>query len=539
MWRSLINRFGLKLNPHKNIPPVAPTLKQEWQGVLGILALIFFLDRFSTYIVYISFGGFVYLLAIVFVACRAGLRSALGGCVLLVAYSWIVYHYPISAIGHDKSKATAAVIGTAIFFPVFAITAGVVQNKLRAAAIREYEAREVAHSESEHRKIAEAELWASEEMRHLIINSSVDAVIGLADDGVITMWNPNAEKLFGWTQSEATGSHVADRVFAPETPGEDMRDVRRFFEPGQGALLRRQIEFLAQTKSGDEVSVEFYIADHKTDSGSIYIVFARDISDRKRAEQAIHELNSKLEERVADRTAQLEAANSELIGFTYSVSHDLRAPLRAIVSNSRIVCEEAKGALDEETYGYLKRLESNALKMSDLIENLLHFARIGQVALNKQEVDLSALADGIARELQTHRDGSIVVQPGMVVKGDPEMIKMVMFNLMENAWKYVLPNQFPKIEVGATESGAFFVRDEGIGFDMKYADKVWEPFERLHRDSEYPGTGIGLANSKRIIVRHGGKMWAESAPGEGTTMYFEIREEEPVRTGKKRARYAS
>jgi signal transduction histidine kinase len=132
------------------------------------------------------------------------------------------------------------------------------------------------------------------------------------------------------------------------------------------------------------------------------------------------------------------------------------------------------------------------------------------------------MASDIGEELKSKKEGTIDVQRGLVVQGDPEMIKMILFNLIENAWKYVLPNQAPVVEVGSTPEGAIYVRDHGIGFDMRYVDKVWEPFERLHRDSEFPGTGIGLANSKRIVTRHGGRMWTESKPGVGTTMYFEL-----------------
>ncbi len=480
-------------------------------------------------------AGLIYLFAIVFVACWAGLRSAIAGCVLLIAYVWVVYTYPISEFGKDHAMFSRAIISTAVIYPLFAVVAGVVQNRLRNAAIREFDARAAADSESEHRRIVEAELWSSEEMRRLIVESSGDAIIGMSEQGAITVWNPNAQKLFGWTQAEAIGWHVSQRILTPGSRKELNVGLQRFFETRDGPYLRTHVELVAQRKSGAEILVELYIADHKTDKGTIYIGFVRDISDRKRAEQAIHILNSRLEERVAERTAQLEAANDELIGFTYSVSHDLRAPLRAIVSNSRIVCEDAKDSVDEKTLERLKRLELSALKMSELIENLLQFARIGQIALKCQEVDLSAMAQSISNDLQAVKQGSVSVQPEMVLQGDPEMIKMVLFNLMENAWKYTQSEHSPEVEVGATSDNVFFVRDHGIGFDMQYVDKIWEPFERLHRDSEYPGTGIGLANSRRIIARHGGRMWAEAAPGKGTTIYFQLPDARTVTADKRRA----
>jgi signal transduction histidine kinase len=137
-------------------------------------------------------------------------------------------------------------------------------------------------------------------------------------------------------------------------------------------------------------------------------------------------------------------------------------------------------------------------------------------------VDLSSIANHVGTELKALRDGTLIVRPGILVQGDPELLELVLVNLMENAWKYVLPDQPPHVEVGITQDGAVFVRDQGVGFDMKYVEKVWEPFERLHKESDYPGTGIGLANSKRVIDRHGGRIWTESAPGKGTTVYFTV-----------------
>ncbi|HWD40769.1 MAG TPA: ATP-binding protein, partial [Fimbriimonas sp.] len=193
-----------------------------------------------------------------------------------------------------------------------------------------------------------------------------------------------------------------------------------------------------------------------------------------------------------------------------------------IVANSRMVYEDTRDKLDSENSERLKRLETSALNMARLIEDLLQFARIGQVALHVRDIDLTAMANEIAKHLQSMKQGSVIVQEGMVTRGDPEMIRMVLFNLMENAWKYTPPEKTPEVEVGSTHDRKFFVRDHGVGFDMRYVDKIWEPFERLHRETEYPGTGIGLANSKRIVTRHGGKMWAESAVGQGTTVYFQL-----------------
>lgn len=257
---------------------------------------------------------------------------------------------------------------------------------------------------------------------------------------------------------------------------------------------------------------------------------ARDETDRerqkRRAADAEHvarleALNSSLEERVAERTRELEIANRELLGFTHSVSHDLRAPLRSIVSNSRIVLGEAEGILPDHLVDRLVRLEQSALKLSKQIDCLLQYARIGQAEMERQGVDVSDLAAKIAEQLKVAQPGSIEIEAGLTVEGDPQMVELVLQNLLENAWKYVAPGDQPCVEVGQSQ-GALFVKDHGIGFDMVYAERIWAPFERLHRDDQYDGTGIGLANCRRIIERHGGRIWAESSPGQGAAFFFDF-----------------
>ncbi|HWD37806.1 MAG TPA: PAS domain S-box protein, partial [Fimbriimonas sp.] len=304
-----------------------PTVAQEWIAFLALIPLIIVFDRLSVYKFFQGTFGLVYLLAIVWAACWAGLRAAIGGCLLIIAYVYLVFHFPISPNGRDQSKALGSIISTAIVYPIFAVIAGVVQNRMREAAIREFDARQAAESEAQQRRIAEAELWASEETRRLIVDCSIDAIVGFSSDGIITVWNPNAEKLFGWTQEEAIGHHLRERILLPKQRSKAESGLQRLLHFDEEPNLRTHIELLAATKTGGEISIEIYIADQRVETGSLYIMFVRDISDRKRAEKEIRDLNASLEGRVAERTAQLEAANNELTGFTYSVSHDLRAPL--------------------------------------------------------------------------------------------------------------------------------------------------------------------------------------------------------------------
>jgi len=514
--------------PQKVGRPLRTPSQRDWQGLGLFLALILVTDRLSNAIpVLRPLDSLVYLVAILFIGCWAGLRSALGSCALLLAYAWAIYHfYPISAVARDPKFKTAALIFTATVYPPFAILGGAVHAIVRRAANRELSARAEAERDSAQLRVAQAELWASEEMRRLIVDSSLDAVIGVAPDGTIAIWSPNAERLFGWTRAETVGSPAVSHVLSAEEDGGDALDLSHL---ERQSLLGRQFEATLLTKARAAVSVELHVVQHQTEGGTMHIIFARDVGERKRAEQVIRNLNADLkslnaglEERVADRTRQLQTANDELIGFSYSVSHDLRAPLRAIVANSRIISEEVGGKLGAETLLRLQRLEANALQMARLIDDLLRYARIGQVGLVPSEIDISSVARRIAEELAVARMGSITIQPGIAAKGDPAMIEMVLRNLIENAWKYVRPGEAPQVEIGTTSEGAIFVRDHGVGFNMEYVEKIWAPFERLHLESEYPGTGIGLANCKRIVQRHGGEIWAESVRGEGTTIYVAL-----------------
>lgn len=237
-------------------------------------------------------------------------------------------------------------------------------------------------------------------------------------------------------------------------------------------------------------------------------------------QREILRLNASLEERVSERTRELEAANREMEGFTYSVSHDLRAPLRAIISTSMIVMEEAEGQLTPELQNLLMRQAAAARRMGVLIDDLLKLSRIARQEMRVQAVDLSLLAREVADELVA--DGCpdcFEIEADLMARGDPLLLRFVLLNLLENACKFS-PNG-GVVDVGR-QNAEFFVRDEGIGFDMAYANKLFLPFERLVNDADYPGTGIGLANVHRIIQRHGGKIRAESEPGQGATFYFTL-----------------
>jgi PAS domain S-box-containing protein len=244
---------------------------------------------------------------------------------------------------------------------------------------------------------------------------------------------------------------------------------------------------------------------------------SRDITERKQAEEELQ--NSNL---------QLDAANKELEAFSYSVSHDLRAPLRSIDGFSQALLEDYGNQIPEQGRQYLNRVRNAAQHMAELIDDLLNLSRVTRTPMKSETVDLSALAEKITNDLQhtePERQATISITPGLTAKGDAQLLYIVLMNLLGNAWKFTSKKEDPRIEFGTeadTDLTTFFVRDNGAGFDMTYADKLFGAFQRLHSMEEFPGTGIGLATVKRIISRHGGKVWAESESGTGTTFYFTL-----------------
>jgi light-regulated signal transduction histidine kinase (bacteriophytochrome) len=269
-------------------------------------------------------------------------------------------------------------------------------------------------------------------------------------------------------------------------------------------------------------------------------VFDCDISDRCQREEARGEINAQLERRVMERTAELQSANQELEAFCYSVSHDLRAPLRAIRGFAKAVIEDYQTVLDETGKDYLQRVCAATERMNHLIDDLLSLSRVTRTQMQRQPVNLSKMARAIATELQeTQRDRPVRFKfaEGLLADGDPHLLQVMLENLLGNAWKFTSKTAHACIEFGisippvlppgkrspsTSNKVIYFVRDNGAGFNMNYADKLFAPFQRLHKTSEFEGTGIGLATVARIVQRHGGQVWATSEVNQGATFYFTL-----------------
>jgi PAS domain S-box-containing protein len=334
--------------------------------------------------------------------------------------------------------------------------------------------------------------------------------------------------MFGYPRAEAIGRHV-DALIIPSTLLQVYRDgLAQYLILGAGSLIGRPIELTARRANGAELAIELGITPIAASNPPLYTAIIRDISARKENEAEVRRLNAELEQRVRARTAELEAANQELESFSYSVSHDLRAPLRHITGFIEMLQARAVPALDQESQRLAGNIAGSAARMTRLIDALLGFSRLGRADLRKIRVSLAALLRGAQLELRNEvRDRKVEWISGDLpeVDGDPALLQQVLINLLSNALKYTRPREVARIEVGAKVDArevVCFVRDNGVGFDMRYADKLFGVFQRLHHAAEFEGTGIGLANVRLIVHRHGGRSWAEGTVNEGATFFFSL-----------------
>ncbi|WP_276374552.1 PAS domain S-box protein [Chryseolinea sp. H1M3-3] len=374
------------------------------------------------------------------------------------------------------------------------------------------------------------DLSESEERLRAVLDSSITAVIVMDVHGVIIDWNERAEKMFGWKRHEALNRDLADTIIPHNLREAHRSGLKHFLATGRGSVFNRLIEIVALHRNGSEFSIELAVSRLKTNDVVTFCGFITDITERKRAEEEIKLFSQKLEQMVADRTKELELVNKELESFSYSVSHDLRAPLRAIHGYVNIFAEEYANKFDDEAKRLTNIIMSNTQKMGRLIDDLLAFSQLGRKELVKTQTSMTQMVKSICEEQkrsETDRSIEFTIHELPFAFVDTVTIRQVWVNLISNAVKYTRHKPHATIEIGANEEGdyqVYYVRDNGAGFDMLYYDKLFGVFQRLHSQKEFEGTGVGLAIVQRIVLRHGGKVWAEAEPNVGATFYFSLQQ---------------
>lgn len=378
---------------------------------------------------------------------------------------------------------------------------------------------------TDRKKIKEQLQKREEAFRSIFENAAIG--MGVTDaEGTIQKVNQNLCGILGFTEYELKGRSTLDLVH-PQHLQKNLRNISQ--------LLRGEIDYFYSEekfihKNGGTIWCILSVSVIRDSEGTPinYIGQITDITDKKSIELDLEKLNADLERKVTERTKQLEYANKELEAFSYSVSHDLRAPLRAIDGFSQIVLEDYSDKLDESGRHYLNRVRSASQKLSRLIKHFLELAKISKTNIEKKNINLSEITESVVEVLQTTETGRNVIfriEKNVVAEADPHLIKTAIQNLIENAWKYTSHEKKPFIEFGSViknQKQICFVRDNGAGFDMKLYDNLFQPFRRLHSEKEYSGTGVGLATVWRIIERHNGKIWAESEVGSGSVFYFTL-----------------
>ena len=371
---------------------------------------------------------------------------------------------------------------------------------------------------------AESSLRKNQEVFNALLAGASDAIYAKDALGRYLICNETAAELIGKRMNEVLGEDDS-ALFPIEEARVLMEQDREILADGK----IRSVEHKLTCAGGGQLILDTTKGPLRDDQGQIIGVFgiSRNVTDSRRVAEELGKLTAELELRVAERTAMLEAAVREQESFSYSVSHDLRGPLRHINSYAAILDEDFGASLSDEAKQYLCRIRTSSCRMGKLIDDLLELSRIGRSELCKGPVSLSRLASSISGKLleaEPERRVELTVEPGLTVNGDRVLVRQMLENLIGNAWKYSSRRDSSRIELGRERhegEEVYFVKDNGVGFDMAYRDKLFGPFQRLH-GAEFEGAGIGLATVKRIVERHGGSVWADAVVDQGATIYFTL-----------------
>jgi len=405
------------------------------------------------------------------------------------------------------------------------------------------------------RKRAEEAVASSEARTRLIIDGAYDAFVAMSADGVITDWNAEAEKTFGWSRQEAVGRALAETLIPRRDRKAHRRGLARFLKTGKGPLMNNRIEVTAVHRDGHELPIELAIRPAQFGDSYSFNAFLRDVTERKLAEEELGRAHTELDARVKERTAELaesnrllrreiserrradeaaarhaaelERSNAELEQFAHVASHDLKEPLRMVASYLELLQRRYKGRLDDDADDFIHFAVDGALRMRNLMDGLLALSQVGTHGRPFGPTDCEAVVDKAVNDLAVAiaESGAVITRdPLPTVLGDAGQLEQLFQNLVSHAIKF-RGEEKPRVHITARRKKTewlFSVRDNGIGIDSKYSERIFVVFQRLHAREERSGTGIGLAISKKIVERHGGRIWIESRPGEGATFYFTI-----------------
>ena len=374
-----------------------------------------------------------------------------------------------------------------------------------------------------HARQAEKALRDRETRFRALLEAAPDAIVIADTQGRIELVNAQTERIFGYARDRLIGQPI--EILVPDRLRDRHVGHRENYIAGPRVrAMGEGLELRGRRADGSEFPVAISLSPVETSNGALVIAAIRDVTERDRIERKIQALN----QRLTRDNAELAAVNLELEAFSYSVSHDLRAPLRAIDGFSQALLEDCSGTLDDTGRDYLDRVRRSAQRMGLLIDDLIKLSRVTRADTHMQDVDLSALAERIAQDLEATEPERLVdfsIQPALVAHGDARLLQIVLENLLGNAWKFTSGRTPSRIEVGRSRQDgeeAFFVRDNGAGFNMAYVDKLFRAFQRLHDAADFAGTGIGLATAQRVIHKHGGRIWATGEIDKGATFYFRI-----------------